>query len=108
MIDPWGKIIGEGLKYAEDVPVNESVIIVNIDDGFISKVRKEMPVLQHRRDDIYNLTENNNKLVLPECRQAYMFADKIIHPSTVFYCTKYSFAFTNIRCVVPGRILSAI
>lgn len=87
------------------MPYNESVIIAEIDNGVISKVRGDMPVLQHRRDDIYNLIEVNNKQILPDCRSTYMFAEKMIPSSTVFYCTKFSFAFTNIRCVVPGRIL---
>ncbi|GJQ64861.1 hypothetical protein Trydic_g7036 [Trypoxylus dichotomus] len=89
VIDPWGKIIAEA----------------DIDPHILSKVRGDMPVLEHRRDDIYNLIEINNKEILPDCRATYMFADKIILSSTVFYCTKYSFAFTNIRCVVPGHVL---
>lgn len=64
-----------------------------------------MPVLEHRRNDIYKLIEMKNEQIFPDYRFNYQFADKVIQSSTVFYCTKYSFAFTNIRCVVPGRIL---
>jgi len=37
--------------------------------------------------------------------KTYNFADKLIPGKTVFYVSKYCFAFTNIRCVVPGHVL---
>lgn len=63
-----------------------------------------MPVLEHRRNDIYNLFLLDNKVSIDDS-ETYKFADKAIPGSTVFYRTKFSYAFTNIRCVVPGRIL---
>lgn len=105
VIDPWGKILAEGKKYTEGIPTDESIITAEIDPDILLKIRGDMPVLEHRRNDIYNLVEVDNRQILPDCRPTYMFADKIILSSTVFYCTKYSFAFTNIRCVVPGHVL---
>lgn len=103
-MDPWGKIIAECPKYKSDVPINNSVAIAEIDHNLIKKVREEMPVYQHRRNDIYTLLQlktPSNKIT----NETYNFADKIIPASTVFYQSNFSFAFTNIRCVVPGRIL---
>lgn len=77
--------------------------VTTIQPDLIKKYRKEMPVFQHRRSDIYEL-----KSVVSEELPKYdnfHFGNKIIPASTVFLQTKYSYAFTNIRCVVPGRIL---
>lgn len=108
IIDPWGKIIAECPKYNESISTNESFAIAEIDNNLVSKIRRDMPVFQHRRDDIYSLKEisNSNSLANTNDREHYMFSDKVIERSTVFYSTEYSYAFTNIRCVVPGRILS--
>lgn len=104
IIDPWGKILAECPKYRSDVPVNNSVAIAEIDLSLVSKVRTEMPVYEHRRNDIYTLTQLNPS-TQKITRETFNFADKIIPGSTVFYESSFSFAFTNIRCVVPGRIL---
>lgn len=65
----------------------------------------EMPVLQHRRSDIYQLQVVGGEKI-PICDEDnFSFAHKIIPANTVFYRTRHSYAFTNIRCVVPGRIL---
>lgn len=104
IIDPWGKILAECPKYRSDVPINNSVAVAEIDQDLIKKVREEMPVYQHRRNDIYALTQLN---IVPNniTRETFSFANKIIPASTVFYQSAHSYAFTNIRCVVPGRIL---
>lgn len=49
--DPWGNVMcraGEG----------EEVIFADIDPSLISKVRNELPLLKHRREDIYRLEAN--------------------------------------------------
>lgn len=91
-------------KYRLDLPINNCVAVAEIDQNLIRKVREEMPVYQHRRNDIYTLSQLSvaaNKIT----RETFSFADKIIPASTVFYESAHSYAFTNIRCVVPGRIL---
>lgn len=84
---------------------DESVAVAVISRKLIEKVREEMPVFEHRRSDIYSLQEV--KPVIINSRENYMFADKVIPSSIVFYETGMSYAFTNIRCVVPGRILKS-
>lgn len=64
-----------------------------------------MPVIDHRRSDIYSLELTENLTNTINDNDMYYFADKKILGGTVFYKSPYSFAFTNIRCVVPGRIL---
>ncbi|MGE4232612.1 MAG: carbon-nitrogen hydrolase family protein [Bacteriovoracia bacterium] len=48
IIDPWGNIVAQ----AADC---ETVIIADIDFKFLSKVRRELPVLKHYRKDVFEL-----------------------------------------------------
>ncbi|KAF2896634.1 hypothetical protein ILUMI_09537 [Ignelater luminosus] len=105
VVDPWGKIIAECPKYIPEIPSDQSIAIADIDMNLITQIRQEMPVFQHRRNDIYKLITINNELPLQNNKNHYMFADKEIPIETVFYSTQYSYAFTNIRCVVPGHVL---
>lgn len=105
IIDPWGRILAECPKYEDGIDLNESIAVATIDQTVIAQVRREMPVFQHRRNDLYRLELMHSDTIIDD-NESYKFAHKIIPGSTVFLRTKYSFAFTNIRCVVPGRILS--
>lgn len=107
IIDPWGTILAECPKFSPNNNVKTELpqlAVANIDHSTLLKVRSSMPVLNHRRPDIYikgsTLPRNNDNL---NCDMS--FADKIIPADTIFYRTRYSFAFTNIRCVVPGHVL---
>lgn len=91
-------------KYNADQSTDESFALATINRELLNKVRIDMPVIEHRRNDIYNLFAIGG-LLNDISEDHYYFADKIIPGSTVFYVTDYSYAFTNIRCVVPGRIL---
>jgi omega-amidase len=44
--DPWGRIISEA-------SVNEEVIFSEIDLDFVDKIRRELPLLKHRREEVY-------------------------------------------------------
>lgn len=83
------------------MPTNECLAIATIDPNLILEVRKRMPVLEHRRNDIYSLSLTSHVDSIEQ--DHYLFSDKIVPASAVFYRTKFSYAFTNIRCVVPGR-----
>jgi len=54
--DPWGTVINEG-------KTGEEIIYVQLDLSIINKVRRELPLIQHRRNDIYqfNYQENHNE-----------------------------------------------
>jgi len=51
--DPWGRVICEG-------GIGEEIIEADIDLSLIAKIRRELPVLQHRRTDIYELNYLRN------------------------------------------------
>jgi predicted amidohydrolase len=42
VIDPWGSVVA-------DAPDRECVVIADIDLAYQDKVRRELPVLDHRR-----------------------------------------------------------
>ena len=46
MIDPWGTVVAQ-CREGTDVCVAE------VDLGYLSKVREQMPVTAHRRHDLY-------------------------------------------------------
>lgn len=46
--DPWGRVVIEGDS-------GEEIIAAEIDLAAIGKVRRELPLLQHRRSDVYDL-----------------------------------------------------
>ena len=48
IIDPWGKAISQADE-------KERIIYGEVDLGMVKKIRKELPLLQHRRTDIYEL-----------------------------------------------------
>ena len=97
VVDPWGSIVAETNK--EDL----DVAVVDLQLEKLESVRKNMPCFEHRRDDIYNLTYNGNYdyYTLPE--SSYDFGGHHIPAEIVFYVTEHCIAFTNLRCVVPGR-----
>jgi predicted amidohydrolase len=46
VVDPWGTVISEG-------GIREELIYAELDLTMIDKVRRELPILKHRRTDIY-------------------------------------------------------
>ncbi len=49
VVDPWGRVLLDmGLEYP-------SVRTIDIDLGLIEKVREKMPIIEHRRHDLYTL-----------------------------------------------------
>jgi len=48
--DPWGSI-------AARAGVSEEIIYAQIDMDTVEKIRTELPLLKHRREDIYNISE---------------------------------------------------
>ncbi len=46
--DPWGKVLNEA-------GIGEEIIEAELDWGTVAKVRRELPLLKHRRTDIYEL-----------------------------------------------------
>lgn len=99
VVDPWGKILVE----CEQKDVTIAFTEINLEK--IDKITNNMPCFHHRRKDIYTLTPLELKKEYNLRNETFMFAQHPIPHDTIFYCTEKCVAFTNIRCVVPGRIL---
>jgi omega-amidase len=52
--DPWGDIISEA-------SADEEVIFAEIDLGFVDKIRRELPLLKHRKEEVYKTKEEIHK-----------------------------------------------
>ncbi len=46
IIDPWGEIVA-------DAGIDEKILIKKIDLEMVTKIRKQLPLLSHRREEIY-------------------------------------------------------
>ncbi|KAK9875671.1 hypothetical protein WA026_009466 [Henosepilachna vigintioctopunctata] len=105
IIDPWGKIIAECPPYQEGTETNESVAVAKIDPEVAFKIRKEMPVLDHRRKDLYELKVKCDNCVPILKTDKFKFSHIDIIEPVVFVQSQLSYGFTNLRCVVPGHVL---
>lgn len=52
VVDPWGTIISQA-------GINEEIIFADLDLSEVDRVREELPLLKHRRSDIYKLDYNS-------------------------------------------------
>ncbi|XP_058835509.1 nitrilase and fragile histidine triad fusion protein NitFhit [Topomyia yanbarensis] len=98
-VDPWGTIVGEAGQQDLDV------VVVTLDMNRQTSVRQNMPCFDHRRDDIYSLSCRNGSTRTETGKAGYDFGGFTIPSDTVFYSSEYSYAFVNLRCVVPGHVL---
>lgn len=97
VIDPWGAIIAQCRE-------GTGLALAQIDLDYLNKVRREMPVFAHRRQDVYQLpTPPCQSLMPPNDEETFPFGSVTIHGWAVFYRTRHSVAFVNRKCVVPGR-----
>lgn len=101
IVDPWGKVIAEC-----DQAIVPDVAFAEIDANKIESVRNSMPCFEHRRDDVYQIKSLTSP-ISTNVQRDFMFGPHVIPKETVFYESVHSFAFTNIRCVVPGHVLVA-
>ena len=63
-----------------------------------------MPVSSHRRHDIYQLpTQESCPMDLPADHESFSFGQVTVKGWAIFYRSRYSIAFVNRKCVVPGR-----
>ncbi|KAK7071244.1 Nitrilase [Halocaridina rubra] len=106
IVDPWGTVlceIKEGTGFA----------VADIDLTYLNKIRQEMPVVAHRRSDLYYLNEIPlpkgpricQILPMPSPYASYQFGQVTIPGSCIFLKSVHSQAFVNKKPVVPGHIL---
>lgn len=101
IVDPWGKVVAEC-----DQEIVPDVAFTEIDTKKIESVRNNMPCFEHRRDDIYRIRCLTTPITT-NVQKDFMFGPHVIPKETIFFESVHSFAFTNIRCVVPGHVLVA-
>ena len=105
IVDPWGTVIAE-------CPDGEGVGYAFIDLDYLEKVRKNMPIWAHRRQDLYGLVVNNEVKV--PINQAIptdaviddqSFGSFSIPKSEIVLISRHSYATVNIKPVVPYHLL---
>ncbi|VVC97437.1 unnamed protein product [Leptidea sinapis] len=115
-VNPWGEVLA-------DCGEEPGFRVVDIGDA--EDVRRNMPVFQHRRPDVYSLyalslrknllpehsevsTSSENQTALPsDVGPTYVFGHVRVPESCVFYKSDLTYAFVNLRCVIPGHVLIA-
>lgn len=99
VVDPLGTVIAQ----CSEEP---GFVLAPIDLSLITSIRQGMPIEQHRRYDVYPKfvpsTLFNESI---DDSHEFKFGTSTVKGLQVFYKTQLSFAFTNIKCVLPGRIL---
>ncbi|CAH0712891.1 unnamed protein product, partial [Brenthis ino] len=116
-VDPWGQVV------VDCGDVAPSYRIAELTDR-IKEVRRNMPVFQHKRPDVYSLytlsirntllsshkeqiTPTENQTPSPIAGPTNVFGHVKVPESCVFYKSKLTYAFVNLRCVIPGHVLVA-
>lgn len=117
-VDPWGEVLAD---CGESAPCYK---IVEISHDKLNDVRRNMPVFQHRRPDVYSLYTLSLRKSLPleklsshsptdpnpppSSPEPYnVFGHAKIPESCIFFKSKFAYAFVNLRCVIPGHVLVA-
>lgn len=117
VIDPWGRILAECDQDDASVP---QCRVVKVSLEPLLDVRNRLPCFNHRRNDVYALaplrlisaeeslsaTDSDFQPVPIEDEKTpyFLFEKYPVPKSTTFIETPLSIAFTNITCVVPGRM----
>jgi omega-amidase len=52
MVDPWGNVV-------ETAKQDETIVYATINEGLVTRIRDELPLLKNRRQDIYELIKKN-------------------------------------------------
>ncbi|KAL4711236.1 hypothetical protein ACJJTC_019077 [Scirpophaga incertulas] len=116
-VSPWGEVLAD---CGDESP---SYKIADVSSDELDRVRRNMPVFQHRRRDVYSLYALSLRKNLlyghTECPEtsetavripdgpSHVFGHVRIPDACVFYESALSYAFVNLRCVIPGHVLVA-
>ena len=99
IVDPWGVVTaqcGEGV----------GVATADIDLDYLARVRRNMPVQQHRRHDLYpELRPLQSAPALPSDSFRFQFGPVTVAGAAVFMVSELSTAFVNKKPVVEGHVL---
>jgi len=100
IVDPWGVVVaqcGEG----------EGVAMANIDLEYLNNIKRNMPVQQQRRTDLYGVVgiRSQDPVELPGEDFVFEFGPAKVPGLCIFYRTELSVAFNNKKPVVEGHFL---
>ena len=98
VVDPWGKVLAD--LGSKDSSPSYKVVEINLRE--VERVRKSMPVLDHRRNALYDLREPTFRFPADDTA-VFDFGQVKVPGSTVFLVSKHAYAFVNKKCVRPGR-----
>jgi len=103
IVDPWGAVITEcreGINFA----------IAEIDLDYLNKIRREMPVMEQRRPDLYGKIQAVNtdqQESIPADDWIFMFGPATVYGHSIVHRTNSSVLFVNKKPVVSGHSLVA-
>ncbi|XP_075988894.1 ntrilase and fragile histidine triad fusion protein NitFhit isoform X2 [Anticarsia gemmatalis] len=119
-VDPWGEVLTDCGEVSPCYKIAE----INLDK--LKDVRRNMPVFEHRRPNVYSLynlslrkallpehgsppagTGSPHSTTSPQAGPAHVFGHVSVSDSCVFYKSALTYAFVNLRCVIPGHVLVA-
>ncbi|XP_026289383.1 nitrilase and fragile histidine triad fusion protein NitFhit [Frankliniella occidentalis] len=100
IVDPWGAIVAQCSE-------GNNVAVAEVDHELLRKTRLSMPVLEHRRNDVYPSLKVHCVSQPQEDTESkqFQFGQVYVKGSGIFAQTHSSMAFTNKKCVVPGHVL---
>ncbi|XP_064605423.1 nitrilase and fragile histidine triad fusion protein NitFhit-like [Liolophura sinensis] len=99
IVDPWGCVVAQCHEGVD-------VCFAEVDLDYLHKVRTDMPVQQHRRQDLYGYICVSHIGEI-ESDDSYQFGDFSIRNTQVFFRSALCIGFVNIKPVVPGHVLVA-
>ena len=87
-----------------------SVQTIEIDLEQIGKIRDKMPIIEHRRRDLYSLSSPTNLLIPIDDRneESISWGQTQISSNQIFFRTSLTMALVNKKPVVPGREFSSV
>jgi len=102
IVDPWGVV-------AAEVKEGVGVALAEIDLEKVGRIRREMPVQEQRRPELYGQVEIRslkNRQDLPEDDEIFNFGPTAkVRGASTFHRTPLSLAFVNKKPVVEGHVL---
>jgi len=100
IVDPWGVV-------AAEVKEGVGVALAEIDLEKVARIRREMPVQDQRRPELYGQVEirSLNSHDLPEDDEIFNFGPAKVRGASTFRRTPLSLAFVNKKPVVEGHVL---
>jgi len=99
IIDPWGAVIAQCSE-------GEGIASAYIDLEYLAKIRRDMPVSQHRRYNLYGLVLSSEIHVHSATQSdAQPFGQFKVLASQIVMSSQLSFVAVNLKPVVPYHLL---